>query len=568
MTETATEPKVSQSDSPPRTPSVKSVQREAERIFRDILMKDDRLQLPQDLAQFAPSTTFDSSAQQHPVLPCPLKMTETSAALWAMLGTVSNLICNMRYGIGQLVTINTDVATLFLISSGLVRVDGKTLQEPALARRYLKYDLGRTSESFRRFATNIYPTKDGRWFHLHGSMNATPILTMLGLDTSRPDLDETAAIDLYGKTVSQWNSKDIDYEANTKFHQAGTICLTPEEFLTSEQGQATAEDGLYLLEKMSASTTPPIRWPRLSPSNTYRPLEGVKMLDLSRVIAAPTIAKLAALFGATVIRVSCSKNPDMGSLLIDGNLGKRDVDLDLKTPEGKQTLETLIADCDVFLDGYRPGAMERLGFGPEAVRAIAEKASNKGIVYVRENCYGWKGPMANRSGWQQISDCVTGASYLQGRFFGLEEPVVPIVPNSDYQTGLLGLIGIMAALLRREKEGGSYLLSVALNYYNRFLLSLGEQPEEYQAELKLKYKDLKFRHFDDMTRLVIGTMKSMVTVSPQIFRPQYFSSIKGRLGGEKDEVVTFVGPAAQFEKTQLGYDVGPSFVGEDEARWP
>jgi crotonobetainyl-CoA:carnitine CoA-transferase CaiB-like acyl-CoA transferase len=156
------------------------------------------------------------------------------------------------------------------------------------------------------------------------------------------------------------------------------------------------------------------------------------MIDISRVIAAPTIAKMAALFGATVIRVSCSSQPDMGSLLVDGNLGKRDVTLDLKSAEGKETLKKLLEDVDVILDGYRPGALERLGFGPKYVFELAQRRG-KGIVYVRENYYGWKGSRVQRSGWQQISDCDTGVSWLQGKFLGLNEPVVPLLPNSDYQ---------------------------------------------------------------------------------------------------------------------------------------
>ncbi|KAJ5769524.1 CAIB/BAIF family enzyme [Penicillium odoratum] len=115
------------------------------------------------------------------------------------------------------------------------------------------------------------------------------------------------------------------------------------------------------------------------------------MIDISRVIAGPTIAKMAALLGATVIRKSCSSQPDMGSLLVDENLEKRDVTLDLKSVEGKKTLRDLLAVADVFLDVYRPVAMESLGFGPEYVQGLAKKRG-KGIVYVRENCCGGKGP--------------------------------------------------------------------------------------------------------------------------------------------------------------------------------
>ena len=259
----------------------------------------------------------------------------------------------------------------------------------------------------------------------------------------------------------------------------------------------------------------------------------------------------------------------MGPLLVDGNLGKHDVTLDLKSDEGKSALRSLIKDCDIFLDGYRPGALERLGFGPAAVQKIAEDNGHS-VIYIRENCYGWAGPLSHRSGWQQISDCVTGVSWLQGKFLGLDEPVVPLLPNSDYQTGLVGLIGIMAALLRREREGGSYLLSVALNYYNKFLLSVGEYPQEIQETLKRTYKDLpvmKLRHYDDMPRLVGKTLMSLKMANPQIFKKEYFWSMPARLGKES-EIMTFVGASANFSETTLRYDVGSCFLGEDEPKWP
>jgi crotonobetainyl-CoA:carnitine CoA-transferase CaiB-like acyl-CoA transferase len=122
----------------------------------------------------------------------------------------------------------------------------------------------------------------------------------------------------------------------------------------------------------------------------------------------------------------------MGPLLVDGNLGKRDVTLNLKTDQGRKVLEDLLVDADVVLDGYRPGALDQLGFGPAYAFDVA-KRRGKGLVYIKENCYGHKGPMAHRSGWQQISDCVTGVSWLMGEFLGLNEPVVPLIPNSDYQ---------------------------------------------------------------------------------------------------------------------------------------
>lgn len=82
----------------------------------------------------------------------------------------------------------------------------------------------------------------------------------------------------------------------------------------------------------------------------------------------------------------------------------------------------IIRDADVFIDGYRPHTIAKLGFDADTLRK-----SNPSLIYVRENCYGWKGPLSYRSGWQQIADCFSGHSWMQGKFLGLNEPVVPLL---------------------------------------------------------------------------------------------------------------------------------------------
>ncbi|OCK86216.1 CAIB/BAIF family enzyme [Lepidopterella palustris CBS 459.81] len=544
-----------------------TVQKEAEKIFRDVLLRDDRLALPDLVKEVASRTTFDQAAISKPYIPCPLKFTESSSALWALISTFGNAIVKKRYGIDQSVVVNTDIASLFLMSSALVKVDGKGLQDPEISKRTMKFDLAKMlTEPWRRLSTNIYPTKDGRWYHTHGSMNADRVLTCLGLPLHDPENNEGEIIKRYCERVSQFDSDWLDIVENEHFQQAGTICLTPDEYLASPQGKAVANDPLFLLEQSSQDILPPVPWPETK-SATFRPLEGIKIIDISRVIAAPTICKLAALFGATVVRISCDFQPDMGSLLVDGNLGKRDVTLNLKSPEGRKALEKLLEDADVILDGYRPGALQRLGFGPAYVHALARKRG-KGIVYIRENCYGWSGPFAHRSGWQQISDCITGVSWLMGEFLGLKEPVVPLLPNSDYQTGIIGLLGILSALDKRAESGGNFLVSVSLNQFNSFLLSLGSYSPEIQESLRSQHSNLHLRHYDDMIQLVSKTLRSLFGAVPHLFQPKYFSSMPSNMGAGKDETLTFVGPVATFDTTKLCYDVGSCFLGTYQPVWP
>lgn len=225
-----------------------------------------------------------------------------------------------------------------------------------------------------------------------------------------------------------------------------------------------------------------------------------------------------------MIRVSCTTQPDIGPLLIDGNLGKRDVSLDLKSESGRATLRRLISDADVVLDGYRPGALDRLGLGADYCRTLARRRG-RGVVVVRENCYGWSGPLAPRSGWQQISDCFTGVAWGMGRFLGLNEPVVPPLPNSNYQTGLAGLVGILAAVDRRATDGGSYVVDVSLNQYNQWLLSLGQLAPRVQRALRELHPRLALRHHDDMLNLTTKLMQSLVPQVPGLFASSSSSSI-------------------------------------------
>lgn len=141
-------------------------------------------------------------------------------------------------------------------------------------------------------------------------------------------------------------------------------------------------------------------------SESRRVLEGVRVLELCRIIAGPTIARILAEYGADVLKITSPNLSDVPFFQVDGNMGKHAADLDLKTSEGRQVFEELLASADVFIDGYRPGALEKLGYGPDAVAAIAEKRG-KGIVYVSENCFGYRGEWAGRAGWQQIADCVS-----------------------------------------------------------------------------------------------------------------------------------------------------------------
>jgi crotonobetainyl-CoA:carnitine CoA-transferase CaiB-like acyl-CoA transferase len=141
-------------------------------------------------------------------------------------------------------------------------------------------------------------------------------------------------------------------------------------------------------------------------------LEGIKVLELCRIIAGPTIGRILAEYGADVLKVTGPGLSDVPFFQVDGNMGKHAAEIDLKSPKGRQTFENLLKDADMILDGYRPGALDKLGYGAKAMAKLAERRG-KGFVYVSENCFGYTGEWASRPGWQQIADCVSYNSMLR-----------------------------------------------------------------------------------------------------------------------------------------------------------
>jgi crotonobetainyl-CoA:carnitine CoA-transferase CaiB-like acyl-CoA transferase len=154
------------------------------------------------------------------------------------------------------------------------------------------------------------------------------------------------------------------------------------------------------------TTSPPLRF--LPKGRDL--LTGIKILDVTRAIAGPIITRTLAEYGADVLHICHKKVPEVPYDPIAFNVGKKSCDLDLKDPHDRAIFEKLLDEADILVDGYRPGVLDRLGYGKDALLKRVEKRG-KGFLYVSENCYGWGGPMSHKSGWQQIADCVTGMSW-------------------------------------------------------------------------------------------------------------------------------------------------------------
>ncbi|EFX04539.1 caib baif family enzyme [Grosmannia clavigera kw1407] len=537
-----------------------NIQSESKCIF-ETLLQDETLALPSSFVEAARKVTFVGDDPK-PFIPTPCKITESSSSLTALVAAAASAVARDRYGIDyQEIEVNTDLATLFLESVLLPTVNGESfLQNPTLQAEFKKGDLYEINKPIHMEATNVYKTSDGRYYHLHGSLNAAATMKMIGVEEQDVTRDE--AIQIYTNKVAQFNSEYLEQTANEVYKEAGVTCLTPEEFFASEQGKIMSAEPLWTTRAILAPKT---SWPDLPDKDVdrkFKPLAGIRVIDFSRVVAAPVISKLLALLGADVIKVTSSGLPDISILWMDLSTGKRDANIDLKTEEGKNTFASLVAGADVLIDGYRPNALARQGFDSASLRKINSK-----LIYVRENCYGFKGPLAHRSGWQQISDCLVGISWLQGRFLGLDEPVVPLLPNSDYQVGLIGTIAVLKALLERTKSDQTFDIDVSLTQYNIWYYRLGQYDKEQARELLARNEGFHARHYDEMQTLLQKTLQAMQKARPDLFnRPDLYWKMSGKEWGLDDDIL-ILAPAFKFDKTQLEYTVPSGSKGRSKAEW-
>jgi crotonobetainyl-CoA:carnitine CoA-transferase CaiB-like acyl-CoA transferase len=464
-----------------------SIPAECEKLLYSALLKNPKItpDLPEEATAFASKIRF--TGKDLPQIPINWRFAESAASLKAFEACVVAALVKRKYNVDLSgAHIDTDHAQLFFMSTLVWTINAGTEQaitpgNPKLDELIPNYDFHKmTSSLYRGCATNIYRTKDRKFFHLHGSMNPNPTLESIGLPMDRPELTTwDDAIQPFIEKLSTIESSEMQRLAADVYKQAGVIAETVDSFRASEHGKANSHVGLFELFPVENPSHKPSWWPSTPQTSAARPLAGLKVVDLTRVIAAPAVTRGLAELGASVMRVTSPNLVDFSALHVDLSWGKWQCSVDLKTEEGKNKLRELIKDADVVVQGYRPGVLDKYGFSQQAIIDLV-KERERGIISVRENCYGWNGPWQSRSGWQQISDACIGISARFGAAMGLQEneAVTPVFPNSDYMTGIAGVTGILSALMKRAEKGGSYKLDVALNYYNQWLAdSVGEYPD-------------------------------------------------------------------------------------------
>ncbi|HET6793471.1 MAG TPA: CoA transferase [Acidimicrobiales bacterium] len=398
------------------------------------------LELPADL-------DFEVTGDE-PVLASPHRLATGAAAARLLTGVAANELWRSRTGRTQSLCVDAGHAAASLTSFAHVSFLDPDRQ-PRLQPR---------SERVR--VLGIFATGDGRHVQLHGSFNDGPqVLEELGL-ASDAGAEEIAA------AVGRRGAFELE-AAFIRRRICGGVVMTADEWASHPQGRAVAGWPVVRITRIGDA-------PRRPLPDGERPASGVRVLDLTRVLAGPTCARTVAEHGADVLHVTAPHLAGTGVFDIDTGFGKRQCSVDLDTREGVDAMRDLLAGADVFSQGYRLGTLERRGFGPAQVAELSP-----GIVYVSENCYGPVGPWSGRPGWEQLAQAATGMSHREGAATPEGTPRLAPAAVNDYSTGFLAAYGAMMALARRATEGGSWHVQVSLCQTSTWYQSLGtvDDPE-------------------------------------------------------------------------------------------
>jgi crotonobetainyl-CoA:carnitine CoA-transferase CaiB-like acyl-CoA transferase len=358
-----------------------------------------------------------------PVLPTPYPVGEAAATAIGAAATIAAQTWRDATGQGQEVTVDVRRAAESLVSFLRQRVDGPPMERP-----------GTWSST-----THLFQANGGRWIHLHGGFPHLADGTLRVLDCP-PDRGSIAA------AVAERDPYELE-EALAAAGMCGAVARTREEWLDHPQAQALAPLGRVVVRKIADG-------PAVPATDGERPYGEVRVLDLTRLLAGPTVGRTLAEHGADVLLVNSPNLDNIDPFVIDTSHGKRSTCLDLDDEQDADRLRALAAEADVFVQGYRGDSLAKRGFGPEALTK-----GHPGLVYVSVNCYGPVGPWRDRPGWEQLAQSACGLAIGHG---GAETPDVMPAAVCDYTTGYLAAVGAAAALRRRALEGGSFTVEASL----------------------------------------------------------------------------------------------------------
>jgi len=410
------------------------------------------------------------SADADPILPTPFRIGETSAAALAAVGLAASDLWEVRTGRRQQIAVDTRQATASLRSGHYMKMEGAPVSTE------------------RNTVMGVYPARNGRWSYLHCNFpnHRAAALGVLGAPEDR---------EAVRKAVAGWDALELE-EAIIAAKGAGGMVRTMDEW--AKHPQAAAIASLPLLEIVKIGDSAPEKLP-----DGARPLSGIRVLDLTRVLAGPTCARTLAEHGADVLKITGAHLPNLGYQEYDTGHGKLSAHLDLRESRDVEVLRGLVRDADVFSQGYRPGTLGARGFSPEALATL-----RPGIVCVSLCAFSHVGPWASRRGFDTVVQTVSGITSRQGELYPGPEPGPQFYPVSaiDYLTGYLMAFGAMVALARRTREGGSWLVRISLAQVGRWLVGRGQVPEMKLKDVPKEFTPAELERWTMTSETPVGRL--------------------------------------------------------------
>ncbi|MGP3973714.1 CoA transferase [Streptomyces sp. 8N114] len=320
-----------------------------------------------------------------------------------------------------------------------VRVDDGAVATAFHSDRLVRID-GRAPLTFAPLS-RFWRTADG-WVRTHANYphHRARLLSALGMPDHGPAEDEAAA----GRVATELAGRQaLDVEEAVYAEGGLAVAVrTPEEWAAHPQRAAVAPTPLVALSRLDGAPTLPLDGPP-GPGG----LHGLRVLDLTRVLAGPVATRTLALLGADVLRIDAPERPEFLDTHADTDLGKRSTLLDLSSRAGQATFEELLASAHVVVTGYRPGALDRFGLAPESLMD-----RRPGLVVGQLSAWGAGGPWQRRRGFDSLVQAATGIACLEAA--GKAGPAGKVTSSPDLAPGALPAQAL--------DHGSGYLLAAGL----------------------------------------------------------------------------------------------------------
>jgi len=382
-----------------------------------------------------------------PVLASRWPIGEVAAVALGRVGAEASNLCRsvgIRSGTAR---VRVHDAAASLVGFALQRVDGKATERTNVENPFV----GR------------YRCADGRWIFIHGGFPnlVDHLANVLNLPT-------TATVADIERVVRRWQSKNLeDLIANEGGCSA--IIKTAAEWRAHPHGEAV--HALPLVVETTGDRAPGRGW---SPTGE-RPLGGLRVLDLTRVLAGPTCGRTLAALGADVLHVRGPSVPFVPAFVIDTGHGKRQAHCDFSDPEALGELRRVAVSADVVVQGYRPGVVEKYGLDEQSLRVEGFAG-----VYGSVSAYGPTGPWADRAGWEQLAQSTSG---LCGDPLGDRKPEMLPAAVTDYTTGFVAAGAVVRAVADQLRDGLQRRVETSLCQTAAWFVRVGDDVDVSDAQV-------------------------------------------------------------------------------------